>query len=40
MLVILFLKLLLFLRYLRFCPESFGYVGKRLDKKSKVNFKF
>ena len=28
------------MRYLDFCPDIFGYVGKRLDKKAKVNFKF
>ena len=27
------------LRYLRFCLVFFGYVGKQLDKKAKVNFK-
>ena len=32
-------KLLLFLRYLNFCPDSFGHVGKRLDKNAKVDFK-
>ena len=26
-------------RYLNFCPDFFGYVGKRLDKKARVNFK-
>ena len=26
------------MRYLHFCPDSFGYEGKRLDKKPKVNF--
>ena len=30
----------LLLRYLNFCPDFFGHVGKRLDKKVKVNFKF
>ena len=29
----------LFLRYLNFCPDIFGHVRKRLDKKAKVNFK-
>ena len=29
----------LLLRYLNFCPDFFGHVGKRLDKKTKVNFK-
>ena len=28
-----------FLRYINFCPDFFGYVGKRLHKKAKVNFK-
>ena len=32
-------KLILFSRYLHFCPHFFGYVAKRLDKKAKVNFK-
>ena len=27
------------LRYLNLCPGIFGHVGKRLDKKAKVNFK-
>ena len=26
-------------RYLNFCPNVFGHVGKRLDKKASVNFK-
>ena len=26
-------------RYLNFCPNAFGHVGKRLDKKASVNFK-
>ena len=30
-------KLFSFLRYLQFCPDFFGYIGKRLDKKAKVN---
>ena len=30
-------KLFSFLRYLQFCPDFFGYIGKRLDKKPKVN---
>ena len=33
------LKLFLLLRYLNFCPEILGHIGKRLDKKVKVNFK-
>ena len=33
------MKLFLFLWYLYFCADSFHYVGKRLDKKAKVNFK-
>ena len=33
------LKLFSFLRYLNFCPDFSDYVGKRLDKKAKVNFK-
>ena len=32
-------KLFLFLRYLHFYPDNFGYAGKRLDKKAEVNFK-
>ena len=32
------LKLFLFLRLLNFCPDFLGHVGKRLDKKPKVNF--
>ena len=32
-------KLVLFLRYLSFCPNFCGHVGKRCDKKAKVNFK-
>ena len=28
-----------FLKLLNFCPESFSHVGKRLDKKAKVNLK-
>ena len=27
------------LRYLNFCPNFFGHVGKSLDKKAEVNFK-
>ena len=27
----------MFLRNLNFCPDFFGYVGKRLDKRAKVN---
>ena len=26
------------LRYLNFCPDFFGVIGKGLDKKAKVNF--
>ena len=33
------LSLFSFLRYLHFCPDFFGYVGKRLDQKTKVDFK-
>ena len=33
------LKLFLFLRYLDFCPDFFGHVGKRFHKKAKVNLK-
>ena len=29
----------LFSRYINFCPEFLGLVGKWLDKKAKVNFK-
>ena len=32
-------KLFSCLRYLNFCLDIFGQVGKRLDKKAKVNFK-
>ena len=28
-----------FLRYLYFCAGFFGYVGKRFDRKAKVNYK-
>ena len=28
-----------FRRYLNFCSEFFGHVGKRLDEGAKVNFK-
>ena len=28
-----------FLKYLHFCPDVYGHVGKRLDKKAKINFK-
>ena len=28
-----------FWRFLKFCSDIFGHVGKRLDKKAKVNFK-
>ena len=31
--------LFMFLRYLHFYPDIFGYVGKRLDKKAELNFK-
>ena len=30
----------LFLRYLNFCPDFFGHLGKRLDKKLKLISKF
>ena len=33
------LKVLFVLRYLNFCLDFLGHVGKRLDKKGKVNFK-
>ena len=33
------IKLFSFWRYLNFCPDFFGYEGKRLDKKAKINFK-
>ena len=36
----LFWKLLLFLRYLNFCPDFLGQVEKQLDKKAEVNLKF
>ena len=26
-------------KYLHFCPDFFGYVGKPFDEKAKVNFK-
>ena len=32
-------KFFSFARYLSFCPDFFGHVGKQLDKKAKVNFK-
>ena len=32
-------ELFLFLSCLNFCPNFFRHVGKRLDKKAKVNFK-
>ena len=32
-------KLFFFLRYINFCSDFFGYVGKQFDKRSKVNFK-
>ena len=32
-------KLFSLYRYLNFCSDSFGHVGKWLDKKAKVNFK-
>ena len=32
-------KLFSLLRFLNFCPDFFGHVGKRFDKKAKVNFK-
>ena len=32
-------KLFWFFRYINFCPDFLGHVGKRLDKKAKVNFK-
>ena len=28
-----------FLRYLHFCPDFFGYIRKRFDRKAKENFK-
>ena len=31
------LKALFVFRYLNFCPHFFGHVGKRPDKKTKVN---
>ena len=34
------LKFFPFIGYLNFCPDSFGYVRKRLDKKANVDFKF
>ena len=33
------LKALFFLKIFDFCPDFFGRMGKRLDKKAKVNFK-
>ena len=33
------MMLFLFLRYLIFYPDFCGHLGKRLDKKGKVNFK-
>ena len=32
-------KLFSFRRYLKFCSDFFGHVGKRLNEKAKVNFK-
>ena len=29
----------LFSRYMNFCPDFFGHIGKRIDKKAKANFK-
>ena len=33
------LKALFVFKNLNFCPETFGHVGKELDKKVTVNFK-
>ena len=33
------LKALFVQRYLNFCPDIFGYVGKQLNEKAKVDFK-
>ena len=33
------MKALLLLKYLHFCSNFFGHVGKRLEKKANVNFK-
>ena len=33
------MKVLFLSRYLNFCPNFFGDLGKRLDKKVKINFK-
>ena len=33
------LNALFVLETINFCPDFFGHVGKRLDKKAKVNFK-
>ena len=30
----------MFLEYLHFCLDFFGHVGKWVDKKAKINFKF
>ena len=38
MVIIQLQKLFLFLRYLNFCPEFFGHVGKQLGKKAKLKF--
>ena len=38
MVIIQLQKLFLFLRYLNFCPEFFGHVGKQLGKKVKLKF--
>ena len=32
-------KFILILRYLKWCPDFFGHVRKRGDRKTKVNFK-
>ena len=39
MLFISYKKLFSFLSSLNFCPDFFGYLGKRLDKKANVDFK-
>ena len=33
------LKALFILKTFNFCPDFFGHVGKRRDKKAKINFK-
>ena len=34
--ILFYVMLISFSRYLRFCPDSFGHVGKRFDKNAKT----